>query len=139
MGIIDSFVYAHNHHCRNPGQPREFWRLHVRNDSIYDCSHSSLRPCVSDKLPDKTSNVIHPCSQSQISTSSQLSDHYSRERQLFQGWAIYTRSGDGETLCWLGRSRTFISWKNIFHALSCHHNGSAPRVCKEQNPLQQYS
>ena len=58
MGLIDAFVYAHNHHRRNIENPGNFWGLHERKDSLYDCHHSCLCPRVPGHLPDKT----HTCS-----------------------------------------------------------------------------
>ena len=73
-------------------------RLHGRKNSIHDCNHSNIRPCVSVNLPGRTSHCGSPPAHLQPKAKYHHL-HPTRERcNDFHCWAtLETPSPDGET------------------------------------------
>ena len=105
MGIVDAFVYAHNHHRRNVDNPRNFRDCMEGRIRFMTAITPPFAPCVSNDLPGKTPHcgnfaylqpkVRYPHLPNSRTTT--------RERgKYFQGWAICTdggsRSADGGTI-----------------------------------------
>ena len=138
MGIIDSFVYAHNHHRRNLDNPRNFrdcmeGRIRFMTAITPAYAHAYQTSCLT-RHP-----IVIPHQKFRLPAAKARYPHLpnsgttTRERgNDFQGWAMCTdggtRSANGETFagwCVVGRA----PHGRIYHVWSCHHNGSAsPRM-----------
>ena len=103
LGLIDAFVYAHNHHRRNIENPGNFGGLHEGRIRFMTAITPAFVTCLTRHMPAVQSQKFRlPSAKAKYQNLSNGRTATRERGNDFQGWAIYTDGGtriaDGETL-----------------------------------------